>query len=185
MAELREISFPDHLSNMIEFRLLAEETDKLTSDLYDEMEARHSDILVTEATEIGITRREKILGILTDPEEDLESRRARVLFWWYNHMPYTRKVIESKILSLCGEGNYSFVYDVESEILHVGIDARLGWNVIRVVYDILDELIMLNVVLDVRATTSDDIDTTINGGSIEMHYVKSAILSDGIEEGEV
>ena len=184
MADLRNIPIPEHLSEMIEFQLLDEVSEKQMSDFYDEMYARADDILVMTATETGIARREKILRLLPDPSDPLEARRATVMFWWYNKMPYTRRVLERKIATICGDGNYTFDYDVVNEVLHVGIGVNLGWDVVDAVYNLLDELVMLHVILDVHATSIEAIDVTINGGSAEMSYIKEPTISDGIEEVE-
>lgn len=157
MADLRTINMPEHLMAMTEFRLLDEAVDDLMSDIDDEIEALHNDLLITTATERGIARREKILGLRPDPSDSLEVRRARVLFWWYNRMPYTRKVIESRIKALCGDGNYTMEVDSDNEILHVGIQLDLGWNVINTVKDLLDDLVMLNFILDVRGVALETI----------------------------
>jgi hypothetical protein len=178
MAELRTIELPEHLANMTEFRLLDEVSEKQISDFEDELEARHNDFLITTATATGIARREKILKLVVDPTEELEARRARVLFWWYNRMPYTRKVIEGRIAALCGAGNYTFEYDVENEILHVGVTLSLGWPVVDMVRSLLDELVMLNVILDVRGTEIDDITTGVYVGAAVSEYTNCAPLYD-------
>ena len=179
MAELRKIEMPQHLNDMVEFQLLQQVADPLFEAIDDELQGIHDDILVTTATKKGIERREKILGIMADPEEDLESRRARVLFWWYNRMPYSRKVLEQKVQNLCGN-NYTFEYDVENEVLHVGISYSLGWNVINSVYSLLDQLVMLNVVLDVHATAVDDINTRTYVGAAVRTYINNPPIYDNV-----
>ena len=171
MAELRTINMPEHLMNMTEFRLLDEVADGIFSDIDDEIEKLHNDMLITTATERGIARREKILGLIPDPEDDLEVRRARVLFWWYNRMPYTQRVIESRIRALCGD-NYTLEVDADNEIMHVGIKLDLGWNVINTVKDLLDDLVMLNFILDVRGVTVEAITTGfyLGFGMSEIKY---------------
>lgn len=176
--ELRTIELPEFLKNMPWYRIVDEVVDGQIAKLDNEIQDRHDDILISTATEIGIARREKILGILTDPDEDLESRRARVLFWWYNKMPYTRKVIEGKIAALCGKDNYTFEYDSENMILHVGIGIDLGWSVIKTVYNLLDELVMLNIIIDVKGTTINDNDSIIYFGAAYRSYSNGELLSD-------
>lgn len=166
MADLRNIEIPKHLSKMLEFKLLDEVSDEMMSEYEDEMQARYDDVLITTATEIGIARREKILGILPDPEDSLEARRAVVLFWWYNRMPYTRRVLEGKIAALCGTGNYTFDYDLEEKILHVIIAPELGLDVLYAVTAILDRLVMLDIILDIKAITEIDKETDFYIGGV-------------------
>ena len=180
MAELRTIELPEHLQEMPEFRLLDEVSDKLIAAFDDEIQDRHDDLLITTATEKGIARREKILGIIPDPESSLESRRTTVLFWWYNKMPYTRRVLEGKVAALCGAGNYTFDYDPVEQILHVGILASLGWEVVEVVKKLLDTLVMLNVVLDVKAIETEAIVNPIYLGAVEQSYLKIETIKDNV-----
>ena len=178
MADLRTIELPEHLQNMTEFRLLDEVSDKMFSDYDSEIEARHDDLLITTATEEGITRRERILGILPDPDSSLEARRATVLFWWYNRMPYTRRVLESKVAALCGTGNYTFEYDPAEEVLHVGVTASLGWDVVETVRSLLDKLVMLNVILDVKAVAVELLEAGVFIGAVEQRYMSVETIPD-------
>ena len=178
MSELRTIELPEHLQAMTEFRLLDEVSDRMMAEFDDELAARHDDLLIMTATEEGIKRRERILGIIPDPETPLESRRATVLFWWYNRLPYTKRILETKIKALCGEGNYTFDYDPIEQVLHVGIFITLGWDLIFVVKDLLDRLVMLNVVLDVRAVITDAIEAPVYVGAACRACVCNAILYD-------
>ncbi len=180
MAELREIPLPDFLQEMTEFRMIDEISDKKFEELDDEIDLLHEDITIGSASERGIARREKILGIMTNPEEDLESRRARVLFWWYNKMPYSFKVIESKIAALCGANNYTISYDPDEEILSVGIGLDLGWNVIQSVQHLLDDIVMLNVIIDVRGTALEEIRTNLYAGTVLHSYVVNSPLYDNV-----
>lgn len=178
MSDLREIPYPEHLYNMTEFRLLDEVSEKQMAAFDDEIQARHDDLLITTATRTGIARREKILGILPDPDDSLEARRTVVLFWWYNRMPYTRRFLEGKIKALCGEGNYTFNYDPISQELHVGVYAFLGWDVIDTVRSLLDKLVMLNVILDVKAIATEVLEQPVYLGAAEVRYMSVQTLSD-------
>ena len=179
--ELRKIEFPEHLKDLTEFRLLDEVSEMQMKEYYSALLSLHDDLLITTATKEGITRREKILGILPDPALSLSARRAKVLFWWYNRMPYSRKVLESKVAALCGEGHYSFTYDTAEEVLHVGIDLCLGWDVIDVVKELLDRLVMLNVVLDIRGRTNDTQTESLHLGAFTRSYMKGHTLSDHLD----
>ena len=70
-----------------EFRLVWEGADKV---LYNEF--------ILTADESGISRFEKILGILPLNEDTLESRRARVQSRWFNEIPYTMKALVLKLI---------------------------------------------------------------------------------------
>lgn len=57
------------------------------------------------ADEYGISRFEKILNILPSKEDTRETRKARILFQWNNHAPYTMKYLKEKLYEVCGD-NY-------------------------------------------------------------------------------
>lgn len=182
MADLRKIEIPEHLYEMREFRMLDETSDKMMGKYEDEMQKRHDDILITTATETGIARREKILGILPDPNDSLEARRAVVLFWWYNRMPYTRRVLEGKIAALCGKDNYTFDYDMDNKVLHVGIAAELGRDVVNVISALLDRLVMLDWILDVKAVTVEPMTVTFYYGTAQRTIVNDILITDGLND---
>ena len=149
MAELREIPLPPHLKQMVEMRLIDEISDNMISKLMDEVEDRLDDILIMDATEIGISRREKIIGYTPYDGEPLETRRLRVLNKWYDRSPYTRIVIERKLTAMCGEGNYTLHYDPDNcEMLLVLHD--LDWDIVDGVIEFLEDAIMLNIIMVVK-----------------------------------
>lgn len=62
---------------------------------------------IATADEYGISRFEKILGILPFIGDDLEARRLRVQTRWFSVIPYTMKVLISKLINLCGSDGYT------------------------------------------------------------------------------
>lgn len=62
---------------------------------------------ISTADEYGISRFETLLKILPSAEDTLESRRARVMARWFNTIPYTWRVLLDKLISLCGENNFT------------------------------------------------------------------------------
>lgn len=149
MAELREISLPDHFFQYPEMAEIDRVSEVFINRLYDDIESLHDDIFILTASEKGIARREAILGITPSDDESLDARRARVLMRWYERNPYTKKVIERKIGMLCGEDNYTFDYDEETQTLHVEME-NVGWDVINSVAEALEQMVRLMIVLDVK-----------------------------------
>lgn len=151
---LREIPLPPFLENMTEFRLLDNVSEKQIKALYDEIEARNDDLLIMTATEAGIARREAILKIKPGENESLEARRARVLLKWYDRVPYTRRVIERKIASLCGDGNYQIDYDPIELELFLKL-SNVSEEVAMMVHQTLDQLVMLTIILNIKRVVVD------------------------------
>lgn len=70
-----------------------------------------SNEFITTADEYGISRFEKILGILPYAEDTLESRRTRVLARWFQSLPYTLRMLVQKLVAICGEDGFTLTYD--------------------------------------------------------------------------
>lgn len=73
------------------------------------------------ADEYGISRFEKMLGILPYAEDALESRRVRVQSRWFTSIPYTMKAVLAKLAILCGEDGVM----VESDMNHYTLIVKL------------------------------------------------------------
>lgn len=59
------------------------------------------------ADEYGISRFEKLLKIFPTKEDTLESRRSRVRVRWFSFLPYVWRVFIQKLITLCGENNFT------------------------------------------------------------------------------
>ena len=69
------------------------------------------DQFIETATEKGIRRRERLLGITPSRLDDLEYRRFRVLVCWNDRLPYTYRVLKNRLDQIFKD-NYKL------EILH-------------------------------------------------------------------
>lgn len=74
------------------------------------------------ATERGIARRERMLKITPFGDDDLESRRFRVLARENDKLPYTYKVLENKLDQLCGEDGYAMTRNLGKHTLNIKIE---------------------------------------------------------------
>lgn len=111
MAEFREISAALETENP-EFVLVWEASERVLKNEFIET-----------ADEYGISRFERILNILPSAEDTLESRRARVRLRWLNNIPYTLEAFISKLISLCGE--YNFTIEIRYRNYYVEIHTHL------------------------------------------------------------
>lgn len=113
MREYQEIAATLDAENP-EFRLIWDATNRV---LYNEF--------IATADEYGISRFEKILGILPYKEDTLESRRSRVFSQWFNEVPYTMKVLIARMIALCGDGNFTITPDFEHYTLIVNVELEM------------------------------------------------------------
>lgn len=80
---------------------------------------------IATADEYGISRFEKMLKIFPSAEDTLESRRARVMARWFNNVPYTWRVFLEKLITLCGEHNFTVTTDFLYYRIDLDVDLEL------------------------------------------------------------
>lgn len=83
-----------------------------------------NDQFISEATENGIARREKALGIIPFGTDTLEDRRLRVLSRYNENIPYTRKALIGMLEALCGPNGFALY--VETSEFSVTVKVALA-----------------------------------------------------------
>lgn len=149
MAELREIGWPMHLQSIPELMELDRVSDIQMLKLAQAIEDMEDDILIGTATEAGIARREKILGIKPLDTDTLEDRRLRVMSKWYDVYPYTRLDLKRRLDLLCGEDGYAMSMDYETMTLTVLLELTVK-SQFQSVTDLLEKVVPVWIVLDIR-----------------------------------
>lgn len=79
-----------------EFQIFWKATDKTLKNRY-----------ISTADEYGISRFERLLGILPPYNDSLESRKARVQSRWFMALPYTYRILTSMVAKIVGS-DYDF-----------------------------------------------------------------------------
>lgn len=74
-----------------EFTLAAQEADSMVNELF-----------IQTATDMGLKRFEKILGISPTKGDSLESRRSAIMTRWNDITPYTMTALKNKIIAIQG-----------------------------------------------------------------------------------
>lgn len=107
---IREIDLsgylPDVLKDVTEMRAIMDTETPVVKAIWAACEDCMNDQFITEATENGIARREKMLEITPPATDTLEDRRLRVLSRYNENIPYTRKGLAVILESLCGPDGY-------------------------------------------------------------------------------
>ena len=80
------------------------------------------DQFIETATERGVARREKILKITPFADDDLESRRFRVLARENDKLPYTYRVLVNRLDQLCGKDGYVMTRNLGNYTLNIKIE---------------------------------------------------------------
>lgn len=133
MAEYREINETLSAENP-EFILLWEAADRVLKNVFIET-----------ADEYGISRFEKLLGILPNSGDSLEVRRERVSIRWFNELPFTFKALLEKLVAICGNGNFNVICNFEEAYeISVAIDLSLQSKA-KEVENLLDTMLPMNL----------------------------------------
>ena len=79
-----------------------EETDAMRANI----QKIFNNAFIKDCDEYGIKKYEKLLGILPNLEDTIESRRSRVLMQWNNYTLLTYRMIVQKLIETLGDGNF-------------------------------------------------------------------------------
>ncbi|MDE6111214.1 MAG: YmfQ family protein [Eubacterium sp.] len=97
---------PDVLKNITEMQAVMKAETPIVQAMWNACEDCMNDQFISEATENGIARREKMLDITPYATDTLEDRRFRLLSRYNENTPYTRKSLANMLATLCGEDGY-------------------------------------------------------------------------------
>lgn len=112
------------------------------------------------ADEYGISRFEKILNILPSREDTLESRRARVQARWISTIPYTLKILIEKMVTLCGDSDFTITKDYSNYRIEVETSLAL-FGQVEELERLIEGMIPCNMVVDSRNRLYSSPDTKI------------------------
>ena len=101
---------PDLLKNVQELNEIMKVETPAVQAIWQACEDCMNDQFISEATENGIARREKMLNITPYATDTLDDRRFRLLARYSENMPYTRRSLENLLVSLCGENGYKLTF---------------------------------------------------------------------------
>jgi hypothetical protein len=140
----------DVLKDIREFEEIAKAINPEIEVIWQAVRNLMDDQFIQTATERGIARREKMLGITQFADDTLESRRFRVLARWNDKLPYTYRVLQSKLDQLCGVDGYEMILDAGSYSLKIKVELvvkRMFEEVEKIAKKMLPANILLSVEL--------------------------------------
>ena len=98
---------PPVFSGVAEFIACGESVDFEMEAYFNKGTSLMLEVFIETASEDGIARYEKMLGIIPRAADTLESRRLRLLMKFTDKAPYTYRSLCAYLENLCGEGGYS------------------------------------------------------------------------------
>lgn len=124
---MREVSLISYLPSFIaNFKEIAATLEVEKFELVGAWEAVDGvlkNVYIEMADECGISRFEKMIGILPSEKDTLENRRTMVQVRWFNKVPYVFKVLISKLMILC-DGNH-FKITKQYDLYCIKIETQL------------------------------------------------------------
>lgn len=141
LREFRE--FKDiHYAEQPEFETLHKNTEAILDECF-----------LDTATEYGISKWEKILGLSPKATETLEERRFKVKAELLANLPYTQRRLLEILTELCGQGMFTMNLDCVGLTLRVELAFESKSNV-NAVCEMLRKILPVNLFLDVMSMTS-------------------------------
>lgn len=139
--------YPGFLRGYLEYQVISESEQYEVERLWNALDVALKDQFIAEAGEYGVSRWEKILGILPKGSETLVQRRFRILTRLSEQLPYTVRMLENQLEALCGEGRYTIWLEHKSYklIVRVSLMAR---NNLTDVDDLLKRIVPANLIID-------------------------------------
>lgn len=134
MQEYREIAAALNAENP-EFDLILRRAENALDNEY-----------ITTADEKGIKRFEKLLGILPEEDDTLESRREKVLALWFVSLPYTMRMLIKRLTLMCGADGFTVETDFEGYGISVITHFRVYSQLLQL-RKLLGEMIPANMVI--------------------------------------
>lgn len=113
---------------------------------WEEVKNIISDQWIEIATERGIERREKMLGIQPFSDESLEDRRFKILSKWNKKLPYTYRGLEQLLNALCGADGYVMELKPNEYSLDIKIELKRK-RMLNEVQNTVQEMIPANLIL--------------------------------------
>lgn len=108
-----------------------------------------NDQFIAEATENGVARREKILGITPYTTDTLDDRKFRLLAKYNEDTPYTRNRLKNMLTSLCGSDGYYVTFLTNSFTVNVKVALAVKKQK-DVIEELLERVLPYNMVFSVE-----------------------------------
>lgn len=188
--DIREVHLEDYLPNYLKgYREIAETLaaeDPEFKLLWESCHRLIQNAFTATADEYGISRREKLLGILPSTLDTLESRRSRVQALWWNPTPYSIRAFVKKVAELCGEHGYE-IDKSRLQDYYLGIVTHLNKygqleSLGRIVTGMVPENMVVDVLNEIVTTT---VSAVVYAGTVVAVGNEQQITNDVHGESEI
>lgn len=153
-AEKTIIHLPKFLQQYREMKILCEQYDRWIDRIWKLVDELYCNQFIPTATEAGISRYEKIFGIVKNDTDTLEDRRFVLMMAVTQQLPYTYANLMIKLNTLLGDDGYTL--DLINE--EYRIEIRVGLKVKdkeESVLKLLRRELPANMIIDVDLDYND------------------------------
>lgn len=151
-------------------------------DMWQAVDNALDDQFIVDATENGVARWEKILGIVPQATLTLGERKFTILTRINEQLPFTTRTLEESLKSLCGADGYMVQLKVNEYILIVKV-ALVAKNNYRDVERLLERIVPANMIiqLSIIYNTHEVISKWVHQELKRFtHYeLRNEVLTDG------
>lgn len=142
--------WPEIIREYREFEKIAASENPELEQVWQAVSDLLDDQFVRTATEKGIQRRERLLKITPHENDDLEYRKTRVLAKWNGQLPYTYRVLVSRLNQLFGS-NYDLNVLHNEYLLKIEINT-FNWREFDIMIDDIRQMTPANMVIQSSLT---------------------------------
>lgn len=137
--------WPSCLQNLFEFQQIASAEQPEIDRALKDVERAHDNFYISTLSEYGCARWESILHV--ENYGTLEERRFRIMAKISENLPYTVRMLERILETLCGPGNYTVEVDNDAYTVKVkiGLSAKSNFNE---AVEMLNKMVPANTIVD-------------------------------------
>jgi hypothetical protein len=164
---------PPNLQELAEFKALCAAETAECNLMASAHQNLFSDQFIETATENGLSRLEKIMGIVPKGTDTLDARRFRLLARKNEKLPYTFRTLTQKMALLCGGYNFELV--PHFDVFRMGVITYLELpGQVNELARLLERFVPCNLVIDY----SNEIHCTTYGNSVVAAGMASCEIVD-------
>jgi hypothetical protein len=138
------------IQDVTEYIVIADDAEQPEFEsLWGRVDQMLDDQFVNTSGVTGVSKWESILNIKPKGTDSLEARRFRILTRLNEKLPYTLRMLESMLTTLCGEGQFSLDRDVLARkiTIRIGLAARENFEDVAA---LLQKVIPANMIIDLE-----------------------------------
>lgn len=150
---------PPFIQEYLEIREIMQSENPEFQLVEDESEIIKNNQFIQSCNLVGISKFEKLIGIVPASDDTLQSRINRVMVRWNDTVPYTWQTLLNKLNTLCGANNYEVSRNLDEHELDVTTHLDLYGQVEELDY-FLSYMLPANMVLQSRNEVFINLDAT-------------------------